>query len=80
MPVCFDLSFFNILIDIVVMVGLLLYLSVLTRPDISYALWVLTRHLTHMFLQGCMLLYLNVVVRVLNYLSQHHSNYGIMAL
>ena len=47
-------------------VGSLLYLAVVSRPDISYAVGVLTRHLKCPTYASC-----KAASRVLNYLSQH---------
>ena len=47
-------------------VGSLLYLAVVSRPDISYAVGVLTRYLKFPTYSSC-----KAASRVLNYLSQH---------
>ena len=49
-------------------VGSLLYLAVVSRPDISYAVGVLTRHLKCPTYASC-----KAASRVLNYLSQHSA-------
>ena len=47
-------------------VGLLLYLDVVSRPEIMYAVGVLTRHLKHPTYLSC-----KAASCVLNYLSRH---------
>jgi len=50
-------------------VGSLLYLAVVTRPDIMFAVGVLTRHLKSPSYASC-----KAACRVLNYLSRHPAN------
>lgn len=50
-------------------VGSLLYLAVVTRPDIMFAVGVLTRHLKSPTYASC-----KAACRVLNYLSHHPAN------